>query len=49
MRSGSRTRRAASSSGSTPKNQDIEVENDDAWVGHDRTKTIDHDDDARQA
>ncbi|MGV8584452.1 bacteriophage T4 gp5 trimerization domain-containing protein, partial [Pseudomonas aeruginosa] len=26
------------------KNQDIEVENDEThWVGHDRTKTIDHD------
>ena len=26
------------------KNQDIEVENDEShWVGHDRTKTIDHD------
>ncbi|WP_153606082.1 type VI secretion system tip protein TssI/VgrG, partial [Pseudomonas aeruginosa] len=26
------------------RNQDIEVENDEShWVGHDRTKTIDHD------
>ena len=33
------------------RNQDIEVENDEThWVGHDRTKTIDHDEtDARQA